>query len=71
LLPLGYWLVLATWILVTSPPRPFLKFKKELSPYKSAKGSVQFPLDKPIPLRPREKIVTFRLSENLKKKGRK
>ena len=25
-------------------------FKKELSPYKGAKGSVQFPIDKPIPL---------------------
>ena len=30
-------------------PSGIEKFQKELSVYKSAKGSVQFPLDKPIP----------------------
>ena len=40
-------------------------FKKELSQYKSAKGSVQFPIDKPIPLDLVEKIVIFRVKENL------
>jgi uncharacterized protein YdhG (YjbR/CyaY superfamily) len=42
-------------------------FKKELSMYKGAKGSVQFPLDKPIPLSLISKIVKFRVKENLKK----
>jgi uncharacterized protein YdhG (YjbR/CyaY superfamily) len=42
-------------------------FKKELSPYKSAKGSVQFPLDEPIPYELISKIVRFRVAENLKK----
>ncbi len=42
-------------------------FKKELSSYKSGKGSVQFPLDKPIPLSLITKIVKFRVKENLKK----
>jgi uncharacterized protein YdhG (YjbR/CyaY superfamily) len=42
-------------------------FKKELSQYKSAKGSVQFPLDKPIPYKLVEKIVIFRVKENLRK----
>ena len=42
------------------------KFKKELSAYKTSKGSVQFPLDKPMPLDLISKIVKFRLSENLK-----
>jgi uncharacterized protein YdhG (YjbR/CyaY superfamily) len=42
-------------------------FKKELSVYKGAKGSVQFPLDKPLPLELITKIVKFRATENLKK----
>ncbi len=42
-------------------------FKKELSVYKGAKGSVQFPLDQPMPLELISKIVKFRVSENLKK----
>jgi uncharacterized protein YdhG (YjbR/CyaY superfamily) len=45
-------------------------FKKQLSPYKGAKGSVQFPLDKPIPYGLVKKIVIFRVNENLKKKNR-
>jgi uncharacterized protein YdhG (YjbR/CyaY superfamily) len=40
-------------------------FKKELSIYKGAKGSVQFPLDKPMPLSLITKIVRFRVKENL------
>ena len=40
-------------------------FKKELSVYKGAKGSVQFPLDKPLPLQLISKIVKFRMKENL------
>ncbi len=39
-------------------------FKKELAPYKQAKGSVQFPLDKPIPYGLITKIVKFRVKEN-------
>lgn len=42
-------------------------FKKELSVYKGAKGSVQFPLDKPLPLDLISQIVKFRVIENLGK----
>jgi len=42
-------------------------FKKELSIYKGAKGSVQFPLEKPLPLGLITKIVKFRVTENLQK----
>ena len=42
-------------------------FKQELSVYKGAKGSVQFPLDKPMPLDLITKIVKFRVEENLVK----
>lgn len=43
-------------------------FKKELSNYKSAKGSVQFPIDKGLPLALIKKIVKFRVKENEQKK---
>ncbi|HEY3857740.1 MAG TPA: DUF1801 domain-containing protein [Verrucomicrobiae bacterium] len=43
------------------------QFKQELSVYKGAKGSVRFPLDKPIPFSLISKIVMFRVQENLKK----
>ena len=41
------------------------KFKEELSVYKGAKGSVQFPLNKPLPLDLIARIVKFRVTENL------
>jgi len=43
------------------------RFKKELSAYRSAKGSVQFPLDRPIPYGLIGKIVKFRVGENLER----
>jgi uncharacterized protein YdhG (YjbR/CyaY superfamily) len=42
-------------------------FEKELSIYKSGKGSVQFPLDKALPLSLITKIVKYRVAENLRK----
>ncbi len=42
-------------------------FKDELSNYKSSKGTVQFPLDKPLPLELIRKIVQFRIHENFHK----
>lgn len=38
-------------------------FKSELSEYKVAKGSVQFPLDKPLPLALVRRMVRFRVKE--------
>jgi uncharacterized protein YdhG (YjbR/CyaY superfamily) len=49
-------------------PSGIKAFKKELSRYKGGKGSVQFPLDKPIPYDLVRKIVMFRVSENMKEK---
>ena len=40
-------------------------FKNEFSSYKTGKGSVQFPFDKPMPLSLITKIVKFRIIENL------
>ena len=55
-------------------PSGIEKFKVELSEYESAKGSVQFPLDQPIPYDLISKITVFRVKENLEKaaaKGKK
>lgn len=42
-------------------------FQKELSAYKTGKGSIQFPLDEPLPEALITKIVKFRVQENLEK----
>jgi uncharacterized protein YdhG (YjbR/CyaY superfamily) len=55
-------------------PTGIEKFKKELSAYEGGKGSVQFPLDAPMPLALISKIVKYRVKENLAKakaKGKK
>ena len=46
-------------------------FKDELSAYKGAKGSVQFPIDQPLPLPLVRRIVEYRVKENLERKSRK
>lgn len=39
-------------------------FKKEIAVYRAGKGSVQFPIDKPIPISLIKKIVKFRVKES-------
>jgi len=50
-------------------PRPsaISKFKEELSGYKVSKGTIRFPIDKPLPLGLISRIVKFRVKENLEK----
>ena len=43
-------------------------FKNELTKYKFAKGSVQFPVNEPLPIELIKRIVTFKVEENSKKK---
>ncbi|HJS54845.1 MAG TPA: DUF1801 domain-containing protein [Chitinophagaceae bacterium] len=45
-------------------PRGKDEFKQILAPYKGGKGTVQFPLDQPIPFNLIVKIVKFRMKEN-------
>ncbi|MEO5681173.1 MAG: DUF1801 domain-containing protein [Chitinophagaceae bacterium] len=52
-------------------PSAIESFKKEISIYKSAKGSVQFPHDKPLPLKLVARMVKFRLAENMLKEKKK
>jgi uncharacterized protein YdhG (YjbR/CyaY superfamily) len=42
-------------------------FQKELLGYKTGRGSIQFPFDKPLPLSLITQIVKFRVYENLQK----
>lgn len=44
-------------------PSGITKFKKELSAYEGAKGSVKFPLNKPIPYTLIVKITQYRVKE--------
>ena len=46
-------------------------FKRELSSYQGAKGSIKFPIDKPLPMDLIRKIVKFRVAENLAKAEKK
>ncbi len=48
-------------------PSGIKAFEEELSVYEGAKGSVKFPLDKPLPLSLVSKIVKFRVKENVEK----
>lgn len=47
-------------------PSAIEKFRPELKNYKYAKGSIQFPLDKPMPLDLISKIVKFKANEKKK-----
>jgi uncharacterized protein YdhG (YjbR/CyaY superfamily) len=48
-------------------PSGIESFKEELSAYKGAKGSVQFPLNQPIPYDLIRRIVEYRVAESQKK----
>jgi uncharacterized protein YdhG (YjbR/CyaY superfamily) len=43
--------------------------EKELSEHKTSKGTIRFPLDRPIPFDLLRKIVKFRANENMQKMG--
>lgn len=45
-------------------PSGHAAFEKELAAYKQGKGSVQFPLDKPMPLDLISRIVKFRMQQH-------
>lgn len=46
---------------------PIEVFKKDLSPYKTSKGAIQFPLNKALPKSLISKIVKYRVEENKEK----
>lgn len=48
-----------------------LSFKDELTPYQTSKGTVQFPLDKKLPIGLIKRMVQFRVQENMNKAAEK
>ncbi len=63
--PLVYFGAYQNHIGFYATPTGHAEFAKELSGYTQGKGSVQFPLDKPIPYDLIARIVEFRVQENL------
>jgi uncharacterized protein YdhG (YjbR/CyaY superfamily) len=62
--PLVYFAAFKTHIGFFPTSSPIPVFKKELSPYKTSKGTIRFPLDRPIPFDLVKKIVRFKVKEN-------
>ena len=48
-------------------PRSAAEFKDELADYRGGKGTVQFPLEKPVPYDLIRSIVKFKLKQNVEK----
>lgn len=48
-------------------PSPIKAFAKELAGFKTSRGAIQFPLDKPLPLPLIRKITAFRVRESADK----
>jgi uncharacterized protein YdhG (YjbR/CyaY superfamily) len=65
--PLVYFAAFKNHIGFYATPTGHKEFEKELSKYKQGKGSVQFPIDKALPLELIFKITKFRVRENLTK----
>lgn len=65
--PLVYFAAFKNHIGFYATPSGHAEFAKELSKYKQGKGSVQFPIDQPMPLTLIAQIVEFRVIENQEK----
>ena len=62
--PLVYFAIYKNHIGFYATPSGHSQFSAALSKYKQGKGSVQFPLDAPIPYELIQQIVSFRVKEN-------
>lgn len=69
--PLVYFAAFKNHIGFYATPSGHSEFKDDLAKYKQGKGSVQFPLDQPMPYELMERIVKFRVVENMRKTTRK
>jgi uncharacterized protein YdhG (YjbR/CyaY superfamily) len=47
-------------------PSALVTFEKELSVYKTSKGTAQFELDKELPIKLIEEMIKYRIEENIK-----
>jgi uncharacterized protein YdhG (YjbR/CyaY superfamily) len=69
--PLVYFAGYKSHIGFYATPTGHKAFEKELSKYKQGKGSVQFPLNEPLPVKLIKEIVLFRVAENQHTSGKK
>ncbi len=67
--PLVYFAAFKDHISLFPTGSPMEGFKEDLSAYRTAKGTLQFSLDKPMPYDLIKKIVKFRVAENTNKPG--
>jgi uncharacterized protein YdhG (YjbR/CyaY superfamily) len=65
--PLVYFAAFKTHIGLFPTGEGVEAFRAELTGYKTSKGTVQFPLDEPLPLDLVDRMVRHRVGENLKK----
>lgn len=65
--PLVYFAAFKNHIGFYALPKTHEAFRNDFAVYKTGKGSVQFPLDKPMPLDLITKIVKYRVQENAQK----
>ena len=65
--PLVYFAAFKNHIGFYATPAGHSEFSAELSKYKQGKGSVQFPLNEPLPLDLVKRITLFKVNENKKK----
>ncbi|HEX2970211.1 MAG TPA: DUF1801 domain-containing protein [Bacteroidales bacterium] len=65
--PLVYFAGFKNHIGFYATPTGHAEFAAELAVYKQGKGSVQFPIDEPLPLELIRRIIAFRVMENLAK----
>ena len=65
--PLVYFAAFKKRIEFYATPAGNEAFAKQLSEYKQGKGSVQFPLDKPIPYDLIKRMVAFKVKKNQQK----
>lgn len=49
------------------PSSAIAHFKNELTPYKTSKGAIQFPVDQPLPVSLIKKIVQFKVKEDVER----
>ncbi|MDO9373661.1 MAG: DUF1801 domain-containing protein [Ferruginibacter sp.] len=69
--PLVYFAAYEKHIGFYPTPSGIENFKEELADYKRSKGAVQFPLDRPLPLKLISKMVRMRVKENEEKESMK
>lgn len=65
--PLAYFAAYKNHYALYAMPVATAAFKERLQKYKTSKGTIQFPIDEPVPVTLVADIIKFRVQENLEK----